>query len=239
MTTLTSGWTVLDEAAGVLTCSYRFGKGKASSATFVARMGNGQLLVVSPAKGLPEATFTELARFGPVGALVANNGFHHLGQAEWRARFPAARCFAPAAAIARIHKKNPGAGAFEPLAALADLTGPDVGFREVPDSKAGESWFWARVAGGHAWYPSDVLANMPTLPPFPVSLLFKWTGSAPGFRVFGLALKMLVRDKPATLRLLRDDLDAHPPTIIVPAHGDVLTRPGLAAEARALLDAAL
>ncbi|MBP6841702.1 MAG: hypothetical protein KA190_30660, partial [Kofleriaceae bacterium] len=118
MTTLTSGWTVLDEAAGVLTCSYRFGKGKASSATFVARMGNGQLLVVSPAKGLPEATFTELARFGPVGALVANNGFHHLGQAEWRARFPAARCFAPAAAIARIHKKNPGAGAFEPLAAL-------------------------------------------------------------------------------------------------------------------------
>ena len=124
------------------------------------------------------------------------------------------------------------------MAALAELTGPDLGFRDVPDTKRGESWCWAKTEGGHAWYASDVLANMPKAPPFPISLLFKWTKSAPGYRVFGLALKLIVKDPKATLRLLAQDLEAHPVSTMVPAHGDVLDHAALAADTRALVTGA-
>ncbi|MFT7583499.1 MAG: hypothetical protein ACI9MR_005186 [Myxococcota bacterium] len=234
-----ASWTVIDKDAGVLALSYTFTKGSTSN-SFAARMPDGKMLVVSPAVRLTDALAAELTTYGDVGYIVANNGFHHLGQAEWRARFPEARCFAPADAMARIKKKNPGAGAFEPLSALVPLTGDDVGVREVPNSKCGESWVWARVAGGHAWYLSDVLANMPELPKaLPLRLLFKWTKSAPGFRVFGLALKFVVKDKKATLRLLLNDMSKAPPTVIVPAHGGILQEEGLAKRAADLVGTAL
>lgn len=238
MQTTPGGWTVVDREAGVLALSYAFSK-NATSTTFVATMPGRKLLVVSPAMGISDAAVGELSEFGEVAALVANNGFHHLGQTEWRKRFPEARCFAPPEAIARIRKKYPTVGDFEPLDQLANMTGSNVGFRVVPNTKIGESWFWAKTANGHAWYTSDVLVNMTKLPKFPISLLFKWTGSAPGFRVFGLGLKFIVKDKAATLRMLRDDVAAHPPTALIPAHGDILVRPSLAQETDELIAAAL
>ncbi len=237
MQTTPGGWNVIDREAGVLSLTYSFKK-DAVSTTFVATMPGRKLVVVSPAKNVSDAALAELAEFGTVVALVANNGFHHLGQAEWRKRFPEARCFAPPEAIARIKKKNPAAGNFEPLDALANLTGSHVGFRVVPNSRVGESWFWAKTAAGYAWYLSDVLINLPKLPPFPIGLLFKWTHSAPGLRPFGLALKFVVKDKAATLRLLRQDLAAHPPTEVIPGHGDIVARAGIAQEIDALLASA-
>ena len=224
MTTETTpgGWTVLDRETGVLTRSYDFRR-NAQSSCFVARMGNGQLVVVSPPTGLDEAAYAELSAFGDVGAIVANNGFHHLGQPAWRARFPNARAFAPAAAIGRIKKQNPAAGELEPLEGLTSLLGSDVGIREVPNTRMGESWVWARTRAGHAWYVSDVLANMPTLPPKqPVRALFWATRSAPGYRPFNLALLAICKDRRGALGLLRDDLKARPASAVVPAHGDLL-----------------
>lgn len=239
METTASGWNVIDRAAGVLTRSYEFTRG-ATATTFVARLADGKLVVVSPGARLPDAALDELTTFGEVGALVANNGYHHLGQPAWRKRFPAARAFAPEQALARIGKKNREAGTLEPLSALAPLCGDGFGFREVPKTRAGESWYWTKLGDGHAWFASDMLANLPTLPPkFPVRQLFKWTGSAPGYRVFSLALRLLCKDKKGTLALLRDDIAAHPPTVMVPAHGDILARPSLPDDTRALLDAAL
>lgn len=214
------GWTVIDRGRGVLARTYTFGK-QGTSWCFVARLGDGRLMVVSPASGLDEAAYAELAEFGEVGALVANNGFHYLGQAAWRARFPRAVAYAPPEAMARIAKKASGLGGFTPLGELA--TGADVGMRVVERTKLGECWCWARIDGGWAWFASDTLINLPIVPgPLPVRLLFKWTGSAPGFRVFNLALKLIARDKPALLRQLRADLAAHPPTLMMPAHGDLV-----------------
>lgn len=232
-------WTVLDAQAGVLVHTYEFAAG-GSATTFAARMADGAMLVVSPSCGLTDALVSELLTFGPVGALVANNGLHHLGQAEWRARFPDARCFAPPVAAARIAKKNPAAGGFEPLSARAPLLGDAIGFRDVADTKIGECWFWVRREQGYAWYVSDLLANLPALPKSLMPrLLFQLSGSGPGYRIFNLALFYGAKDKRAVLRQLLDDLAAHPPTVIVPAHGGVLTQEGLADETRALLEAGL
>lgn len=239
METTAAGWTVLDREAGVLALTYTFTKSGTATA-FVARMADGTLLVVSPPTRFTDAAAAELAEFGDVGAIVANNGFHHLGQAEWRARYPKARCFAPELAAKRIAKKNPANLPFEPMSALAPLLGDGLGFRDVPNSKCGETWFWARTGDGYAWFLSDVLINMPELPDafFP-RMLFKLSGSAPGYRVFNLAMKFICGDKKGTLRLLLDDVAAYPPTVIVPSHGDLLTQGDIAAETRRVIEAAL
>lgn len=235
METTPSGWKILDRERAVLIREYAFGK-QGTSWCFTARLGDGSLMVVSPSTRPDDAVFTELEAFGKVGALVANNGFHYLGQAAWRARYPQAVAYAPPDAFARIRKKEPAAGEFRPLGEL--VTGDDVGIRVLSGTKAGECWIWARTAEGWVWYGSDTLVNLPTLPKgFPVKQLFKWTGSAPGYRVFNLALKFLLKDKPAALRQLRADVAAHPPHVMVPAHGELVVGGATAAATEAAIAA--
>ncbi|MEZ4453031.1 MAG: hypothetical protein R3B09_26460 [Nannocystaceae bacterium] len=232
------GWTIIDRSAGVLTHEYAFAP-KAHANAFTARLADGRLFVVSPPRGMSDEGHAALAEFGEVGAVVANNGFHHLGLRPWRDRYPGARFFAPTDAIPRIRKRNLDAPELEPLRALVPLLGPGAGVHEVADTKCGEMWCWADVAGGSAWYLSDILANMPGLPGnFALKWLFKLTGSAPGYRVFNLALKFTVKDKRAVLRALAAAMKERPPTVVVPAHGPVLRGDGLAAETQELLAAA-
>ncbi len=237
METTAAGFNVIDADAGVLTYGYTF-SGSATSTTFIARMQNGQLMVISPSTGLTEDAVAELAEFGEVGALVANNGLHHLGQREWRERFPDARCFAPAAAAARIAKKS--GLTFEAMSELSTLAGPNIVLRELPNTRIGESWCSVQTDAGHVWFVSDVLANMPQLPPaFLPRMAFKLTKSGPGYTVFHLALKFGVKDKSATLQLMLDDMAAREPVAVVPSHGGILTDASVAAETRALIQAAL
>ncbi len=87
--------------------------------------------------------------------------------------------------------------------------------------------------------PTDLLANM-TLPSnFIVSRLFKWTKSAPGYRVFGLAARFILKDRRATFRAMLADIEAHPPTIMVPAHGAIVSRESCASETTAMVQAAV
>lgn len=242
------GWTVLDEAAGVLTYRYVFAPDGSTANAFTLRLADGQLALLSPPAAVnagPDAPVDagvcdDLERFGGVGALVANNGLHHLGQAAWKARCPAARAFAPAAAMSRIRKKNPEAGSFEPLEALQALIAEDVSIHEVVPSKCGELWAWAKTADGYLWFASDLLANFPELPDHPIMKhVFKWTRNAPGLRLFTLAMLLTVKKKQSLLRRLRDDLRAHPPQLIVPGHGDLLQGDDLPQRVEALLSAAI
>lgn len=229
------GWTILDRDAGVLSYQYAFAPNATANA-FTARLADGRLFVVSPPTDLPAEAHAALEAVGEVGAVVANNGFHHLGLRAWKERYPDARVFAPAAAMARIRKKNPEAPELAPLAELAPLLGPGVGVHEVEDTKCGEMWAWSAIQGGSAWYLSDILANIPELPTnFALKWLFKLTRSAPGYRVFNLALKFTVKDRRAVLRTLAGAMRAHPPTVVVPAHGPVLGHDGLAEETQQLL----
>ncbi len=230
----TNGWQIIDREAGVLSYTYSFGPGTANA--FTARLADGRLLVVSPPYGVDEPVFADLQEFGEVGALVANNGFHHLGLAEWKARFPDVRVFAAPETAARVKKKNPGAPAFEPMNSLQPLLSTDVAVIESPNTKCGETWAWVKTPSGYAWYTSDILVNLDSLPKnLLLRLMFKLTGTKTGFGVFHTALKFTANDKNQLLSALRNDMKTHPPSTIVPAHGAVLARPGLAAEADAVL----
>jgi hypothetical protein len=238
MQTTEHGWKIIDADAGVLSYTYSFGKGGTSNC-FTARLASGGLLVVSPPSRITREVADDLAPYGEVEALVANNGFHHLGLAGWRALFPAARCFAAAGARARIAKRSTDAGELEPLDALTPLLADGVAVVETPSSRCGETWARAKIEGGHAWYGSDLIANMATLPPnFVVRQLFKWTNSAPGYRLFNLAQKIVLKDRKATLRAMLEDIREHPPRVMVPAHGEITSAASLAADTEQLLVAA-
>jgi len=238
METTTHGWTILDRDAGVLEREYRFGK-NGTARCFVARMGDGKLVAVSPACGLSEDAAADLAEFGELGAIVAPNGFHHLGIHEWRERFPGVTAYAPGPAIARIGKKSDTAGELRPLGELAAKTGDDLHIHEVGEGKAGETWVWAKTNGGHAYFASDLLSDMEKMPPFPISMLFRLMKSGTGYRVFNLALTFMVADKKKTLREFRADVESHPATVVVPAHGRIQTQDTVQADTLAAIDAAL
>jgi len=235
MQTTKLGWTIIDEQAGVLSYSYSFGsEGQANC--FTARLPGGGLMVISPPSKVGDEVMDELASFGEVEAIVANNGFHHLGIRRWRERFPSAGCYAAPGAIERISKKSRNAGELRPLAELEPRLGADVAVVEAPTSKCGETWAWAKIGGGYAWYASDILANMDRLPSnLLFRLVFKLSKSAPGYRVFNLAVRFIIKDKKAALSSMLADLRKHPPTVMVPAHGTILVGDSVAGETERLL----
>ncbi len=232
------GWTVIDREAGVLFREYVFDKGEGRANCLAARLSNGQMLVVSPPTGLGEKEFAELLAFGEVGAIVAVNGFHHLGLEPWRERFPNARFFAPADAIARIRKKSSFRGKLEPLTAAAGLFDDVVKVVELPSTRMGETYAYARIAGGYAWYTSDLIINMERLPPNPAGLLFRLTKSAPGLRLFNLAAKLMLKQPKRAYAEIAGAMRAHRPRVLVPGHGVPADRGELAPEVIALVEAA-
>lgn len=238
MQTTPHGWTIVDGDAGVLSYTYLFSR-EGTSNCFTAKLESGGLLVISPPSRVTQEVVDDLAAFGEVEAIVANNGFHHLGLARWRELFPRARVFAAPGAAARIAKKSAAAGELEPLSALRPLLGEGVAVVDAPTSKCGETWAWAKIADGYAWYASDLLANIERLPSnWLFGRIFKWTKSGPGYRVFNLAVRFIIKDRKAALRALLHDVREHPPTVMVPAHGTVLVGDTVAADTEALLVAA-
>ena len=219
------GWKVLegDGDAKILTYTYSFGPGVANA---LAVKGKDGMIVVSPPCRVAAGVLDDVAALGPVAALVASNAFHHMGLGEWRARFPQARLFAPAQSIGRV-KKQSKLDEISPLSDAAPLTGKDVELVDLPHYKTGE--LLVRMNGGthRTWYTTDVLMNLPVLPPgFLFRTLCRVTGSAPGLRFNNISSMFMVKDKRSLKRWLANAIDEAPPTRLVPAHGEVVDLKG-------------
>jgi hypothetical protein len=236
--TMDHGWTPLADQPLVLVRSYSFGPATANG--LVVGLPEGKLMVISPPLGLTSADIQALAGHGEVVALLENNGLHHLGLSPFRAAFPAAVTYAAPRAAARIRKKGKDVGPVAPLTALAALLGDRVSVVEIDGDKVGDVLVRVRTNQGTLLYVGDLIANMPRLPGnWLARLLFRLTDSGPGLKVFGLFFKFFVRNRVAALHSLIKEVEANPPAILVPAHGDVLARNDLQPTLLALLRAAL
>jgi hypothetical protein len=226
----TASWRPLDADSGVLWMPYKFGGGVAT--TLVFRGAGDALVVMSPGCGLSSSTLDELKSYGRVAALVAINGFHHLGLPTWRQHFPDAKCFAPPSAIARLSKKVPGVP-FEPLDSLAPLLGDGARLLE-PDGLPGSAFAIVRTQRATYWYVCDLLAAIPELPKnFVFKTLMSMTDSAPGYKLFRPAVWLQVKNKKALAGWFDKELAGAPPTTIVPAHGVPVQQSDLVAATRA------
>src|SRR5262245_2517242 len=96
-------WKPVANDLPLLVCGYSFGPGHAYS---LAVPCDGGFAVVSPPCKAPESAYADLEKRGKVRALIAPNGYHNLGLASWKARFPEATLFAPLQSIARVEKKG-------------------------------------------------------------------------------------------------------------------------------------
>ena len=65
--------------------------------------------------------------------------------------------------------------------------------------------------------------------------MFQWTKSAPGYRLFNLAHKIVLKDRKACLRAMLEDIQKHPPKVMVPSHGDIADFASLAKDTEKLL----
>jgi hypothetical protein len=226
----TAGFTPLDAGAGVLWLSYKFGGGFAT--TFVFRAKDDALVVMSPGCGLADSALDGLKSYGRVAALVAINGFHHLGLPAWRQHFPDAKCYAAPSAMARLSKKVPGAS-FEPLDALTTLLGDGARLLE-PDGLPGSAFAIVRAPSGTYWYVCDLFSAIPELPKnFVLKTLMSMTDSAPGYKLFRPAVWLQVKDKKALTGWFDKQLTDAPPTTVVPGHGAPVLQPDLVAATRA------
>jgi len=219
MNTTPHGWQIFDTAPAVLTYEYKFGPGAAHA---LAVAGADGLIVVSPPCRVNTSVFDDLLSYGPVRALVAPNGFHHLGLQLWHEQFPDASIHAPPSAIERLRRKT-GLRDIQPLAALQRHAGTHLDFIDMPHYKSGEALVRIRSERGLVWFVTDVLLNMPRLPDHPLArLIFKLSGSAPGLKFNKLAGLVMVRDKRALKRWLVEQIDVEPPQWLIPSHGDMV-----------------
>ena len=151
-----SGWQVLDEESALLVRTYSIGPGNTSNCS-VARIGDGELVVISPATDPDDAALRELEAFGRVTAIVAPNGFHRAGTPAWAAAFPDAQVHAPERALPRVRKVAPGA---QDVAALAERSPDGVDLLTLPSMRYGETWMLVHAASGPVWCVGDTLTNL-------------------------------------------------------------------------------
>jgi len=214
-----NSWVALATDPWTATFEYSFGAG---SATALAVDVGGGLLVASPPCRVATDAFEALAACAPVRALVATNAYHTLGLAPWKARFPDAAVFAPPQSLQRVTKVS-GIGGIRPLGEAAALTGERVALIELPYFRSGEALIKIRAAEGLLWYVTDIILNLPRLPPNPLfAMLFKLSNSAPGLRLNRIAPLFMVRDRPALWQWLAAEARRDRPRWLVPAHGDTL-----------------
>ncbi|HVN35314.1 MAG TPA: hypothetical protein VMU96_08670 [Casimicrobiaceae bacterium] len=219
METTVHGWKIFDARTPILAYEYSFGPGLANA---LAVGGEAGVVVVSPPCRVAESVFGDLARYGPVRALVAPNAFHHLGIPEWKARFPDAAIFAPAQSIARVERQTSLAG-IHPVAEAGSITGPALELIDMPHYKTGEVLVRITTERGIVWYVTDVIMNMPELPRHPIAkLVFRASGSAPGPRFNNIAPLFMMRDRAALRRWLCEEFRRAPPTWMIAAHGDIV-----------------
>lgn len=235
-----NGWTIHDESAGILSYHYPFNDKGGTATTFVSRIPGGGLMVISPGTKMPDVAFDTLRRFGEVRVVVANNGYHHLGLAEWAARFPDATFHAPSRAAKRIAETSATAPKLASLADIGEQLGDYVYLREAPQNKTGELWAWVKTPRGNIWFGSDIFCNWTAYPGnFVQNAAWRLSKSGPGFSLYHQAMKNTLHEERAALRMMLADMNDHPPSTLVLSHGLPLDHPKVASDATALLRVAV
>jgi hypothetical protein len=226
MTTV-PGWTTLAENPLVLVKEYAFGPGRANAVA--VGLPNRKLLITSPPTNVPDADLKALEQCGEVIALLANNGTHHMGLGPARRAFPSAVTYAAPRAAARIRDKGKDFGQLASIETLQPVLGDAVSVFAVDGDKVGDVLVRVRTERGTVLYASDFIANIQSLPDnFIFRMIFKLTDSGPGLKVFRIFFKFFVADRNAARDFLVKEIEANPPAVLVPAHGDVVIQSDLA-----------
>lgn len=237
MGTTIDGWTTLAEVPLVLMHEYSFGPGTANA--LAVRLPSGAFLIASAPVDAAESAGRALRAHGEVAALLAVNGAHYLGLKTAREACPNAVSYAHPSARERIAKQAKDAGPLAPLSELTPHLGDAIEVIAVDGCKIGDVLLRVQTERGTLLYTTDFIANVPALPKNPIfRLLFKLTDSGPGLKIFRIFFMFFAANKRAARDCLVREIEAKPPTILVPAHGAVVEQPNLGSTLVSMLRAA-
>lgn len=220
-------WEVLDPSLPLVAARY----GSNRARMVLVGLGDGRLVVVSPG-ALPSAErWAEVERWGTPAFFLAPNHFHNSGLGAWRERFPGALLVADPRAHARLAKKVPGATIAD-LAPLQAALPSSMWLKSPPGATQGETWLSLQSAAGRTWLVCDGLVNEERLPPGAIGLFMRAIGFRPGLMVNPLFKRLFLKDKAVFKAWLLAELSKESPTLLVLAHGAVLSGPELAERMR-------
>jgi hypothetical protein len=209
-------WTVLPHdgikklAPNLWTVSGTMPKGNQRRMT-IARLADGRLIVHN-AIALDPNEMSELDAFGDVAAILVPNGFHRQDARIWKDRYPAAKVYAPRAAMAKVGKLVPVDGDYDAVPRDAD-----VHAEHLDGMNGKEGVLLARSGSALTAVFNDVVLNMPPARGM-MGLFLAPTGrpSVPRFtRLFMLKDKALLEQHLG--RIAGDGL-----TRVLPGHGRTL-----------------
>ena len=107
----------------------------------------------------------------------------------------------------------------------------------MPHYRTGEALTRIRTTRGLAWYVVDIILNVRDMPKNPLLyLLFRMTASAPGLRWNKVGPTLMVKDRAALKRWMRDEFERAPPRWLIPTHGSICDFEAEAHAARKLFD---
>jgi hypothetical protein len=211
-------WQTLTSDGSIRWLKYSWGPATAN--TLAARLQDGTWLVVAPSAGSPMSVLEDLSKDGTVSALIAPNAYHHLGQQAWRLHFPGATSYAPAGALPRLSRKSP-AVPYRPASDLIETVHPRVSFLIPEGMKSPDMLIRVSVAGSTVWWMGDLFTNSAREDQnWLLRLIAPLAGSGLGYRRNSRPGMIYVRNPRTWLHSITNALDAEPPSIVVPAHGN-------------------
>jgi hypothetical protein len=192
-------------------------------------IGNGNLAVVSPATNLDPRDYDELTTHGKVSALVSPGAYHNMGLPAWSARFPEAGIYGPGPAAAHIARQHPSLPPLKDFTALAKLLPQEVEVFEVDGCAQPDVLIVVRRPDATTWLTNEIITNWKGWPKSLIfRILFKLTGSGPGLDVSKMSLMFLKGKKAIVRAYFEAKVASHPPTRLIPCHGEILHDPHLA-----------
>jgi len=198
-------------------------------------LAGGGVAVYSPSRGLDIDALKKHA--GDVHYLLAANHFHHMGVPGWLAACPGAIPVATNVALPRLARQADIA--WSQLDDLGGALAPDTRLLVPEGTRSGEAWLEIERGGERVWVIGDAFFNVPKLPTGPTGVFCRLTGTAPGLRLGQTWKYLQLRDRGRYKAWLLDRLATAPPTVLVPAHGDVVRDQDLGARLRQIAEARL
>jgi hypothetical protein len=184
--------------------------------------------------GSAGSVLEDLSKDGTVSALIAPNAYHYLGQRAWRRHFPHVTSYAPAGALPRLSRKSPDVP-YRPASDLIESIHPRVTFLVPEGLKSPDMLVRVSAAGATVWWMGDLFTNTTADDQnWLLRIITPLAGSGMGYRRNSKPGLIYVRDPKAWLRSITKVLDAEPPSIVLPAHGNPVME-GTALLTRSLL----
>lgn len=216
-------WEVFDEKLPLLGATY----GKAGVRMVAIGLEGGGLAVVSPGRRC-DAARKELEKYGKPAVIVAPNHFHNAGLAEWQSAYPDATVVANPVAHARLRKQVPSLTRIDDLSELAKRLPEGVRVFGPPMAKQGEVFFGVSRGDTKALVVCDAIVNMSKVSP-----VFWVLGFRARLITNPFFKRLFLKSKAEYKAWMLAELDAHPPTLFIPSHGDVLRGSSVADALRA------